>query len=304
MQPADDGSGSGLVERFENERPRLLAIAYRIVGNPDDADDVVQDAWLRLSAADVESIDSLPAWLTTVASRLAIDRLRATSRKRESYVGPWLSDPLSDVPMMDIEPDQHVLLAESISIGFMAVLERATPLERAVFILHEVFAYPLADVATIIERTPAATRQLAKRARDHVQAGRPRFDPDPADVEQLSELMLGAAINGDVETLTSFLASDVVHISDGGPNYRAARAPIVGPDRVARFFLNLAKRWEPGMEAHVVRANGQLGMYLTVDGEPNMLSVVNWVDGKVAASYAVRNADKLAAFHRAWSTVN
>lgn len=295
-------SADTFVALFERERPRLRAIAYRIVGTPDDADDVVQDTWLRLSATDVDDIESIPAWLTTVASRLAIDRLRASSRKRETYVGPWLSDPLSNEMANDPAPDQQLLVVESISIGFMAVLERATPLERAVFILHDVFAYPLAEVAAIIERSPAATRQLAKRARDHVQAGRPRFEPDPSDVEQLTELLLGAAINGDVETLKSFLATDVVHISDGGPNHRAARAPIVGPDRVARFFLNLAKRWEPGMEAHVVRANGQLGMYLTADGEPFMLSVANWVDGKVAASYAVRNPEKLAAFHKAWSS--
>ena len=249
---------------------------------------------------DVESIDNLPAWLTTVTSRLAIDRLRSSSKRREDYVGPWLSDPLDIEPSTDDGPDDTALLVESISLGFMAVLERVSPLERAVFILHDVFAYPLAEVAGIIERSPAATRQLAKRARDHVQEGRTRFEPNPADVEQLTELLLGAAINGDVETLKSFLASDVVHISDGGPNYRAARAPIVGPDRVARFFTNLAKRWEPTMEAHVVRANGQPAMYMTNNGEPFMLTVANWVDGKVAAGYAVRNPDKLAAFHRAW----
>ena len=287
-------------ELFENERPRLRSIAYRIVGTPDDADDVVQDTWLRFSTADTEGIENLPAWLTTVASRLAIDRLRSSSNQRETYVGPWLSNPFDAEPSPDAGPDENLLIVESISLGFMAVLERVSPLERAVFILHDVFGYPLAEVADIIERKPAATRQLAKRARDHVETGRPRFDPDPADVENLTELMLAAAIGGDVETLKSFLAADVVHISDGGPNHRAARAPIVGPERVSRFFLNLAKRWEPGMEAHVVRANGQLAMYLTNDGEPFMLSVANWFDGQVAASYAVRNPDKLAAFHRAW----
>jgi len=287
-------------EIFENERRRLASIAYRIVGTPDDADDVVQDTWLRFSAFDRATIDNPAAWLTTVATRLAIDRLRASSRTREVYVGPWLSDPVDIEAAPDGGPDDTVLLAESISLGFMAVLERVSPLERAVFILHDVFSYPLAEVANIIERTPAATRQLAKRARDHVAAGRPRFEPDPDDIEQLTELMLGAALNGDVETLKSFLASDVVHISDGGANHRAARAPIVGPDRVARFFLNLAKRWEPGMEAHVVRANGQNAMYMTNDGEPYMLMVTNWFDGVVAASFAVRNPDKLASFHRSW----
>lgn len=286
------------VEVFESERPRLRAIAYRIVGTPDDADDVVQDAWLRFSGVDVDTLDNPAAWLTTVVSRLAIDRLRSSSVRRETYVGPWLSVPVDIEPAAG--PDEALLLAESLSLGFMAVLERVSPLERAVFILHDVFAYPLDAVAEIIERSPAATRQLAKRARDHIEEGRPRFAPDPADIETLTELMLGAALNGDVETLATFLADDVVHISDGGPNQRAARAPIVGPQRVGRFFLNLAKRWEPGMEAHVVRANGQMAMYITADGEPFSLMVTNWVDSKVAASFAVRNPDKLMSFHRSW----
>lgn len=288
------------VEVFQAQRSRLRAIAYRIVGTPDDADDVVQDAWLRFSSVDIGSIDNPAAWLTTVTSRLAIDRLRSTTARRESYVGPWLSDPIADEPAVTAGPDDSVLLAESLSLGFLAVLERVTPLERAVFILHDVFAYPLDEVAEIVERSSAATRQLAKRARDHVEAGRPRFDPDPDRVEALTDALLGAALNGDIETLKSFLAEDVVHLSDGGPNHRAARAPVVGVDRVARFFTNLAKRWEPGNEVHIVRANGQLAVYLTADGEPYLLMVANWVDGKVTGSYGVRNPDKMQAFHRAW----
>ena len=287
-------------EIFETERPRLRAIAYRILGTPDDADDVVQDTWVRFSTADVSSIETPPAWLTTVTTRLAIDRLRSSSYKREVYVGPWLSNPLDREPALDIGPDDSILLAESISLGFMAVLERLSPLERAVFILHDVFAYSLAEVAGIIERNPAATRQLAKRARDHIDEGRPRFALEAANIEQLSELMLSATLNGDVETLKTFLAADVVHISDGGPDYRAARKPVVGPDRVARYFLNLAKKWEPGMEAHAVRANGQPAYYLTTDGEPFTLIVANWVDGQMSAVFAVRNPEKLTAFHRAW----
>jgi len=188
------------------------------------------------------------------------------------------------------------------------VLERVTPLERAVFILHDVFAYPLDEVAEIIERTPSATRQLAKRARDHVEAGRPRFAPDPDRVEALTQALLGAAFNGHLETLKTFLAEDVIHMSDGGPDHRAARAPlvrrslapIVGADRVARFFANLSKREERRGEVHLVRANGQLATYLTADGEPYFLVVATWVDGRVTGTCAVRNPDKLRAFHRSW----
>lgn len=291
---------------FEENRSRLVAIAYRMVGAPDDADDVVQDTWLRFSKADLSSIDNPAAWLTTVTSRLAIDKLRSAQYRRETYVGPWLADPIDTHPVVnapspELGPDDEVILAESLSLGFLAVLERVSPLERAVFLLHDVFAYPLTEVADIIERSPSATRQLAKRARDHIEEGRPRFDPDPAEIEKLTELMMMAALEGDVEMLVTFLADDVVHISDGGPNHRAARKPIVGPDRVARFFINLAGRLEPGMEAHTVRANGQLAVYLTNYSEPFMLMTNNWVDGKIAASFAVRNPDKLAAFHRAWN---
>ena len=288
-------------ELFESERPRLLGIAYRMLGTPDDADDVVQDAWLRFGAADVESIENPAAWLTTVTTRLSIDRLKSAQHRRETYVGPWLADPIGDEPSLDAEPADSVVLAETLSLGFLAVLERVSPLERAVFILHDVFAYPLAEVAEIIERSPAATRQLAKRARDHVQDSRPRFEPDPSDVAALTERVLAAAIEGDVDTLKSFLADDVIHISDGGPNHRAARAPIVGQHRVAQLFLGLAKRAADRGEFHFVRANGQFALYLTSDDEPYMLHVANWVDGKLAASYAVRNPDKLAAFHRSWS---
>jgi len=288
------------VDLFEAERNRLRAIAYRIVGTPDDADDAVQDAWIRFAAADLESIRNPAAWLTTVTTRLAIDRLRATQRRRETYVGPWLSDPIDNEPSTAMGPDQQVLLAESLSIGFMSVMERVSPLERAVFILHDVFAYPLTEVAEIIERSPAATRQLAKRARDHVEEGRPRYAPEPDNIETLTQLMLAAAINGDVETLESFLAEDVVHVSDGGPNHRAARAPIVGRQRVMRFITGLAKRVRPGMEMHAVRANGQSALYTTVDGEPYMLMVTTWADSKIVSSFAVRNPDKLTAFHRAW----
>jgi len=290
-----------LAEYFEAERPRLRSIAYRILGTPDDADDVVQDSWLRFATADLAVIDNPAAWLTTVASRLAIDRLRSARHRRETYVGPWLADPIASEPTSEGGADA-LILAESLSLGFLAVLERLTPLERAVFILHDVFGYRLAEVADIIERTPAATRQLAKRARDHIEQGRPRFAPDPDDIETLTQLVMAAAMNGDVKTLESFLAQDIVHLSDGGPNHRAARVPVVGVDRVGRLFMGLAKRFEPGLEFHVVRANGQVAMYFTLHGEPFMLMVANWVEAQMTASFIVRNPEKLASFHREWMT--
>lgn len=287
------------VERFEAERPRLRALAYRMLGSAHEADDVVQDAWLRYSMAP-EPIDRPAAWLTTVVTRLAVDRLRSARVRRETYVGPWLPEPIADESPA-AGPEGAVIMAESLSLGFLAVLERLSPLERAVFLLHDVFDVPLTEVATTIERSEAATRQLAKRAREHVHDARPRFAPEPDDVEALTDAFLAAAISGDVDALGSMLADEVVHVSDGGADHRAARAPIVGRDRVARFFANLAPRMPDGGELHKVRANGQFAYYLTVDGEPFLLLVANWVEGKMSGSFAVRNPDKLAAFHAAWT---
>lgn len=286
-------------EVFEAERQRLVGIAYRMLGTPDDADDVVQDAWFRFDVH-AGDVDNPAAWLTTVVSRLALDRLRSAKVRRETYVGPWLADPMLELPDESAAVDDTVILAESLSLGFLAVMERLSPLERAVFILHDVFGVPFAEVAAIVERSESATRQLGRRARQHIDEGRTRYEAAPVDVEQLTQKVMAAALNGDFETLESYLAEDVVHLSDGGANHRAARAPVLGPHRVARLFVGLAKRVETGMEFHEVRANGQPALYTTVHGEPYMLHVSNWVSGKMTGSFVVRNPDKLATFHRAW----
>ncbi len=287
------------VATFEAERPRLRALAYRMLGVAAEADDVVQDAWLRYSLAS-SPIDRPAAWLTTVVTRLSVDRLRSARARRETYVGPWLPEPIAeDVP--DDDPERALIMAESLSLGFLAVLERLSPLERAVFLLHDVFDVPLAEVAEMIARTEPATRQLAKRARDHIHEGRPRFAPDPDDVEALTDAFVAAAMAGDLDRLGTMLTDDVVHVSDGGAEHRAARAPIVGRERVARFFANLARRAPEGGELHKVRANGQFAYYMTVHGEPYLLLVANWVDGRLAGSFAVRNPDKLAPFHATWA---
>lgn len=292
-------TGVADAELFERERGRLIGVAYRLLGTPDDAEDVVQEAWLRY-ARTTDDIENPAGWLTTVVTRLGLDRLKSAHTRREQYVGPWLSEPWFETLPASEDPAESLLLHESVTLGFLAVLERLSPLERAVFILHRIFETPLDEVASVIERTPAATRQLSKRANDHVAEGRPRFTADESDVKRLTTAVLEAALTGDIQRLESHLADDVIHLSDGGPNHRAARAPIVGPTRVARFFIGIAKSAGPGMEFHQVRANGQSALYTTVHGEPFMLMVSNVVDGRLARSFAVRNPDKLAAFHRAW----
>jgi RNA polymerase sigma-70 factor, ECF subfamily len=293
--------GASEVEVFEAERSRLHGLAYRMLGVASDADDIVQEAWLRFAASKV-SIETPAAWLTTVVTRLSIDRLRSAQVRRETYVGPWLPEPLPFTATSsgsDQGPEGHLLLAESLSIGFLAMLERLSPLERAALLLHDVFGFSMAETAAVIERSESATRQLAKRARDHVQ-GRPRFAVDPSDVAALSEAFFAAAFAGDLKRLESLLHDDAVQIHDGGPKFRASRRPVVGKARVARFMLNFVKKAPPGTVVHQVTANGQFAYYMTVNEKPLMLLVVNWVDGKLAASFGVRNEDKLLAFDRAW----
>jgi RNA polymerase sigma-70 factor (ECF subfamily) len=286
---------------FDAERRRLVGLAYRMTGTPDDAEDVVQDAWLRWQRADPSRIENPAAWLTTVTTRLAIDRLTSARARRERYVGPWLPEPLAAADDVDPDPSDAVAAAESLSLGFLRVLETLAPVERAVFLLHDVFGYPFEEIAATVDRSPAATRQIAKRARGRVRDGRPRIEPEPADVEALSDAFFAAIVDGDVERLTTLLTHDVVHLSDGGPDHHAARRPVVGADRVARLFVNLARReLGPADEIHRVRVNGQHGVYVTRDGTPFLLMVLNWRELRIAETLSIVNPDKLASFHRQW----
>ena len=295
---ADDG-----VLWFEAQRPRLRALAYRMLGSLADADDIAQEVWLRFAATD-NPLERPEAWITTVATRLCIDRLKSAHHQRQFYVGPWLPEPVlaGDDEVLDAsgDPERQLVLSESLTFGFHTVLQRLSPLERAVFLLHDVFGIPLAEVAAVVERSDAATRQLAKRARDHMRADKPRYAPEPDDIEALTDAFFLAAMSGDLIRLESLLHDDCVQINDGGPKYRASRYPIVGRTRVARFMASLVKKIPAGAEVHKVRANGQFGYYTTVDGEPLMVIVVMWVDGKIASSHGVRNVDKLRHFHEAW----
>jgi RNA polymerase sigma-70 factor, ECF subfamily len=234
---------------FHNERPRLWALAYRSLGSHGDADDVVQDAWLRWQRSDHSTIERPAAWLTTVTAHLAIDRLRIRQRERERYVGPWLPEPMRGsgdvISPLDIEAD-HVrteALAESVTIGMLAVLERLDPVERVVLLLADVFGESFNDIADVVKKTPAACRKIASRARQRVRdERRERHAPSRETQIDVATAFSIAAATGDVRALITLLSTDAVLRSDGGEHRHAARRPIVTQERIARFVINVFKK--------------------------------------------------------------
>lgn len=274
-------------DAFEAERPRLLGLAYRMLGSLADAEDVVQDAWVRWAGA--EEVDNPAAWLTTTTTRLAVDRLRLLARRRESYVGPWLPEPV--VPASsDGDPEVATELAESMTLGFLVVLDALTPIERAVFLLADVFGERFAAIAAAVGKSEENCRQIASRARRKVRAARPpEVAPAPADV---LVRLLAATASGQVDAVLELLAPDVVLVSDGGANRRAARRPVVGADRVARLLMNLAKR-VGAAPVELVEVNGEAVVSFGLD-DGLVLVGADAADGEVVSLWVQRNPDKLA----------
>ena len=224
-------------ERFAQARPRLLRLAYSELGDVGEAEDVVQEAWLRLERADAEAIENLDGWLTTVVARLALDRLRSARARRETYVGPWLPEPL-----VSDDPADRVTLDESVSYALLTVLEQLSPAERTAFVLHDVFDVPFGDVAEVVGRTPEAVRQLASRARRHVTRERPRFAASRDEHDRAVRAFAQAVAEGSLEGLVAVLDPDVVWTSDGGGRASAARKPLRGGARVARAWAALSRK--------------------------------------------------------------
>ncbi len=273
---------------FEAERPRLLGLAYRMLATWADAEDVVQDVWLKAQAAD--GIERPAAWLTTVTTRACLDRIRATRRRREEYVGPWLPEPVVSVA----GPEDAAELSESLTLGFLTVLERLQPIERAVFLLADVFAVRFSDIAAAVGRSEVACRQIASRARRRLAAGPARHTTGASTAERaVVDELLAAFVRGDVDGALQRLAPDVVCVSDGGAARRAARRPVVGRQRVARLLSNLAQRVPAGASVAPASVNGDPGIVVTVDGSIDFVIAFEVDDGRVAAIWIVRNPDKL-----------
>ena len=275
-------------------RRRGFGVAYRMLGSVAEAEDVAQEAMLRYARAH-EKVDEPTAWITTVATRLSIDALRSARMSREAYVGPWLPEPLIEDTAAG--PAAQIEMADSLSQAFLVMLERLTPLERAAFLLRESFGYEYSQIAAIIDRSDENSRQLVTRAKKHLEASRPRFDPDEALRDELLERFLAAAGAGDLEGLEQLLAEDAALYSDGGGKVIAARKPIFGAARIARVVAKIAEkqRRRGPFDARLVKVNGQPGRILrTADGTIWDVLSIDVVDGRIQTVRVVRNPDKLA----------
>jgi len=276
---------------FDEHRSLLVAVAYRVLGRWSDTEDVVQDAWLRWSAVDLAAVDNPEAYLVRVTTRLAIDRLRSAASRRETYVGPWLPEPILTAP--DVADD--VARTESVSLAMLLVLESLSPLERAVFVLHEAFGYAHTEIAAIVERSPESVRQTAARARAHVSRGRRRYDTDQATRRKVTESFLSASTGGDLTALMAVLAPDVRLVCDGGGLAPAPRKAIDGIELVARALVTFAGRMPPEPRAVVTEVNGGPGIVIYSARIPVVAIVLHLVDGRAQEIHLVSNPEKLNA---------
>ena len=285
---------TGLLPAFEAHRRLLFTVAYQMLGSVADAEDTVQDAWLRWSAADRGDVADPRAWLVRTTTRLALDRLTSARARRETYVGPWLPEPLLTDTSGD--PADDAVLGEQVSMALLVVLESLSPAERAVFVLREVFALPVVEVAGVLGRSEAAVRQLAHRAREHVAARRPRSVAGRQEHREVTERFLAACLGGDVDALLSALAPGAVLITDGGGRAKAALRPITGADKVARFLAAVASGGAelPGLRMGLAEVNGRPGVAAWTDAGPYVAVSLGVSGGLVQQVLVVLNPDKLA----------
>ncbi|MGA4959954.1 RNA polymerase sigma-70 factor [Streptomyces lavendulocolor] len=289
-----DGKDDGGTGVFEAHRPFLTGVAYRMLGRVADAEDVVQEAWLRWSAAERADIREPRAYLVRITTRLAIDRLRQVQSRREAYVGPWLPEPVvTDFGPTVPDTAERAVLADSVSLAVLVVLESLSPLERAVFVLREAFGFPYAEIAATLERSEAAVRQLAGRARRHVDEGRPRYDVDPAERRDLTERFLAAAAGGDLDGLLALLAPDVRLVGDSGGKSKAPLRVVESADKVGRFLCAVAGKTPAPATYRTAEVNGAPAVLVSLGGKLDSVFQVDIVDGRIQCVYIVRNPDKL-----------
>jgi RNA polymerase sigma-70 factor (ECF subfamily) len=276
-------------DAFVKHRNLLFTVAYEMLGSAADAEDVLQETWLRWAGVGHDEVRDERAYLVRITTRLALNRLRTLARQRETYVGPWLPEPLLTTP--DVADD--VELADSVSTAMLVVLETLTPTERAVFVLREVFDVPYDEIADAVDKSPAAVRQIAHRARNHVEARQPREQVTDRQREAILDRFVLAVESGDIQALMDVLAPDVVLMTDGGGVKQAALRPILGREKALRFLEGAATKGGPIDAVHRTVVNGRPGLAFVIDGEVDTLLTILVEDGLVAGMYAVRNPAKL-----------
>jgi len=302
MQAGATVSGrEAATEIFEAQRAYLRGLAYRMLGTRAEAEDIVQDAWLRWVEADHARVREPRAFLVQIVTRLCLDQLKSARAQREVYFGPWLPEPVLEEDVTGVAgPEQASELASDLSYAFLLALERLSPLERAAFLLHDVFDVEFTDIATMLERSPAAVRQLAARARQNVREARPRFALPAGQGERLALAFMAAARDGDLATLTQLLAEDARLISDGGRRVAAIGVPLLGRERIIKVYGGMLRKHPlpPDAQVEVLRINGLPGVLVRqADGTP-IQTIAMEIDasGRIAGIYVVRNPDKLRRF--------
>ena len=284
-------------ERFTLLRPLLFTIAYEILGSATEADDVLQDSYLRWADVDLAGVHDTKSYLAQLVTRQALNALRAGARRREEYVGPWLPEPLL---LEEQDPSSDVVLAESVSMAMLVLLETLSPDERAVFVLREVFGFDYGEIAEAVGKPAPTVRQVAHRAREHVRArrkwgGAAREPIDPHRNAEITAQFLQTAASGDVEALMAMLAPDATWMADGGGKVSAARKPVVGAERVARAITGLMRKAGTGVRVEMVTCNSAPAVLFYLDEQPAMVVTLEIADDKITNFYVMRNPDKLAA---------
>jgi RNA polymerase sigma-70 factor, ECF subfamily len=278
------------MDTFETYRPLMFSIAYRMLGSAMEAEDIVQEAYLRYQATPESEIRSPQAFLSTIVTRLCLNQLQSARSQREMYIGPWLPEPiLTSEPDTLISPD----VGESISMAFLVLLEKLSPLERAVFLLREVFDYEYAEIAEIVGREEAACRQLFSRAKKHITDNRPRFQSSPESHREILNRFMQAIGMGDLEGLTNLLAEDVTVWSDGGGKVQAATRPIYGREAVAKFVMGLRRFANSNTRIEVTEVNGEAAIIIRDNDQPMYVITLETGDGRIQAFRSVGNPDKL-----------
>jgi len=286
-----------LVREFEEQRGRLFGLAYRMLGSAEEAEDTVQDAFVRWRGAERNTIADPAAWLARVVTNLCLNRLTSARARRERYVGPWLPEPVLTADGA-LGPLETAELRDSVSLALLTLLERLTPVERAVFVLREAFGYAHREIAEILELSEANCRQLHRRARQRVEEGRPRFRPDPEQRRRLLERFLAAAVEGDVQGLERLLSAEASAWADGGGKTTAARRPVLGRERVARYLVGLVRTAPEGAQLAILEVNGDPALVVRVGDALFGVLVPEFAGERVHALRFVLNPDKLGFLAR------